>query len=127
MDRPERKMFYGATPSIFNKASLLRVNQTFHENLLWQKLRKNQLCGFRFKRQHPIGYYVADFYCHKAKLVIEVDGKYHHTPKQILIDSIRTTQMELYGLTVLRFNNDEIEERLDNVLERITLYLLKVK
>ena len=50
---------------------------TYHESLLWEKLKGNQISGIRFRRQHPIDLFIADFYCHKARLVVEVDGEIH--------------------------------------------------
>jgi very-short-patch-repair endonuclease len=70
-------MFYGATPEIFRKAKNLRNNLTFHEKKLWEELRGNKLHGLRFKSQHPIDQFIVDFYCHKLKLVIEIDGNSH--------------------------------------------------
>ena len=64
-------MFYGAKPEIFRRARMLRVKMTIEEKLLWNKLKDNQL-SFRFKPQHPIDIYIADFYCHALKLVIEI-------------------------------------------------------
>lgn len=77
----DRKMFYGAQRNIFRKAFMLRHNETVAEKILWQKLNKNQL-GVRFKRQHPIENFIADFYCHAARLVIEVDGSSHTIQEQ---------------------------------------------
>jgi cyclase len=73
------KMFYGALPIHFELAKKLRDKQTEAEIFLWNHLAK--IKGVRFKRQHPILYFIADFYCHKAKLIIEVDGEYHKTPE----------------------------------------------
>lgn len=74
-------MFYGAKPHIFEKAKELRNNMTEAEKLLWGKLQKNKIMGLRFKAQHPIDIFIADFYCHKLKLVIEVDGGIHNLPE----------------------------------------------
>ena len=117
-------MFYGADKNTFRKASMLRSDETEAEKLLWQRLNKNQLCGVRFKRQHPISDYVADFYCHKAKLVIEVDEKYHNNSKQRTSDEDRSRIMNELGLYVLRFSDDEIFKNIDSVIEVIEKYLL---
>jgi cyclase len=69
-------MFYGAGPDLFAKAEENRLNPTESEARLWGALRKSQL-GLRFKRQHPIDRFIVDFYCHKLRLVIEVDGEYY--------------------------------------------------
>lgn len=70
MNKPA--MFYGAPPHIFEKARELRKRTTPAEQKLWEHLKKKQLKGYRFRRQHPIFNFIADFYCHSAKLVIEV-------------------------------------------------------
>jgi very-short-patch-repair endonuclease len=113
-------MFYDATPNTFEKARRLRNNTTRHERMLWDCLRKNQIHGVRMKRQHPIGTYIADFYCHAAKLVIEIDGASHDTADQKLIDKERTFNLNLSGLKVIRFSNKEIEHDLNNVISEIT-------
>ena len=73
-------MFYGAKPELFARAKYLRENMTESEQLLWHKLRNNQL-KYRFKAQHPIDIFIADFYCHQKQLVIEIDGKIHEQRK----------------------------------------------
>ena len=75
------EMFYGAKRSIFQNAKELREKMTGAEIQLWSRLNKSQL-GVRFKRQHPIDIFIADFYCHKYKLVVEVDGEYHNDEDQ---------------------------------------------
>lgn len=70
-------LFYGASPEIFRRAEILRNNMTGAEQMLWDKINYKQLKGYRFRRQHPINRFIADFYCHKAKLVIELDGNIH--------------------------------------------------
>lgn len=85
-------MFYGALPIHFELVKKLRDCPTEAENLLWLNLPKINVKGIRFKRQHPILYFIADFYCHKAKLVIEVDGGYHDIPEQYLYDRNRDSE-----------------------------------
>jgi len=113
-------MFYGATPNSFQKAKWLRSKMTKHEEIIWERLRRNQILGVRIKRQHPIATYIADFYCHVAKLVIEIDGDGHNTTDQKLYDKERTFNFEIDGLKVLRFSNHEVEYDLDSVLLEIT-------
>ena len=74
-------MFYGASAFVFRNAEKLRNNMTPTEVKLWYALSNNQLNGFRFKNQHPISKFVVDFYCHKARLVIELDGEVHNEPE----------------------------------------------
>jgi len=116
----ERSMFYNASPAIFSKAEELRKNMTEAELILWNKLNKKQL-GFRFKSQHPIEHFIADFYCHKAKLVVEIDGKIHEKQKEY--DLGRESEIEKYGITIIRFTNDEIINNIDSVLEKIKMNL----
>ncbi|MBS3771068.1 MAG: endonuclease domain-containing protein [Bacteroidales bacterium] len=109
-------MFYNARPEIFQRAKSLRKNMTGAENMLWEKLRNKQL-GVRFKPQHPIGRFIEDFYCHKAKLVVEIDGEIHNGQKKY--DIGRTGEMEEYGIRVLRVKNYEVFEDIEEVVERI--------
>ena len=71
-------MWKGAPSDSFTKAQFLRRNETKAEKLLWEKLRNNQLEGLKFRRQHPVNIYIADFYCHKLKLIIEKWKKKNH-------------------------------------------------
>jgi len=111
-------MHYGATASIFENAKFLRDNQTPTEIILWNYLNKNQL-GVKFRRQHPLYTYIADFYCHKLKLVIELDGEYHNTEEQISLDDARTKDIEHFGISVIRFTNKDIINDIDSVIEKI--------
>jgi very-short-patch-repair endonuclease len=114
------KMFFSAKGDLFQKARMLRKHQTEAEKFLWARLRGNQLQGFRFKRQHPISFYIADFYCHKAKLVIELDGQYHTANNQRTYDGNRDELMSGFGLKVLRFTDEEVMENIDSVVETIS-------
>jgi very-short-patch-repair endonuclease len=116
-------MFYDATPDTFEKPRWLRHNPTKHERLLWENLRKKKVLGFRFRRQHPIGDYIADFYCHTLKLVVEVDGVSHMKLEQKFNDSQRTADLHRLGLTVMRFTNREIEDDLEAVMHEIVRYI----
>jgi len=102
----------------FERARALRKEMTDAERLLWKSLRRQQL-GVKFRRQHPIGPYIADFYSWEAGLVVEVDGDTHFTPEMQEYDAIRTQYLESLGLQVLRFTNVEIRNYLDAVVERI--------
>jgi very-short-patch-repair endonuclease len=89
---------------------------TKHEQILWEHLRTNKL-GLRFKAQHPIERFIVDFYCDKVKLVVEIDGGIHNQQKEY--DLGRTAELEKYGITVIRFTNDEIESSILDVVEKI--------
>ena len=120
MKKPrERSMFYEANTKTFRNARLLRASETPAEKLLWTYLCKKQLSGFRFKRQHPVSNYVADFYCHRAKLVIEIDETYHNSRQQKLYDKIRNEDMRALGLHVLRFSTNEIVQDIEGVISLI--------
>ncbi len=112
----EHSMYYNAQPTIFARAKELRENMTPAEKVLWEKLRCNQL-GVRFKAQHPIDIFIADFYCHRAKLVIEVDGAIHASQSDY--DDGRTVELERFGLTVIRFTNEEVLTDIDKVIQQI--------
>jgi very-short-patch-repair endonuclease len=109
-------MYYGATPDTLDKAKVLRNSETKAEKLLWDKLNLKQFYGFKFRRQHAISQFIVDFYCHKLKLVIEVDGKIHNKPDNKDYDENRTIELEKFELKVLRFTNFEIENHMDKVL-----------
>ena len=117
--RIERSMFYGAPPSVFEKAKMLRKNMTESELLLWQHLSNKKMEGFRFKTQHPIGNYIADFYCHQVKLVVEVDGENHSDAEQKEYDASRSEEMERFNIKVLRFTNGAVKNNIDRVVEEI--------
>lgn len=119
----KESMFYGASPILFEFAKQLRLNQTEEEIFFWQFLSTSQLKGYRFKRQHPILYFVADFYCHKAKLVIEIDGGYHRIPEQYEYDTNRDYELAELGILVLRFTNEEVMYDTDNVLKKVEVAL----
>jgi len=109
----------------YELARQLRRNQTPPEVLLWSCLRKNRLCNTGFRRQHPIGPYVVDFYCFEKKLIIEVDGEVHSIPEQMLKDRERQQNLEAMGFHFLRFKAKEVMSNLEGVLASIELYLTK--
>ncbi len=97
----------------------MRKEPTFAEALLWEELRKEKL-GVRFRRQHLIGKYIADFVCLEKKLIVEVDGEYHNTPEQQALDKERTLELEQkYFFKVIRFTNDEVKHHISIVLNKI--------
>ena len=109
-------MWKGAPSDSFSKAQFLRRNETKAEKLLWEKLRNNQLEGLKFRRQHPVNIYIADFYCHKFKLIIELDGDYHDQEEQKQKDEVRTEVLRLNDLKIIRFKNEEVEQDINQVL-----------
>lgn len=88
------------------------------EHVLWQYLRKEQL-GVKFRRQHAVLDFIADFICLDQRLIIEVDGEYHFTEQQTEEDMGRTRRLENMGYTIIRFTNSEVQNSIDSVLEII--------
>jgi very-short-patch-repair endonuclease len=117
MNELDKSMYFGAKHDIFEKANALRKNMTNAENILWEKLKNKQILNLRFRRQHPIDIFIADFYCHSVRLVIELDGEIHKT--QIEYDKGRTAELERFDIQVIRFKNDEIKNNIETVIKRI--------
>ena len=117
MNELDKTMYFGAKPDILEKAKALRKNMTEAENILWEKLKNKQVLNLRFRRQHPIDIFIADFYCHSARLVIELDGEIHYKQKEY--DKGRTAEMERFDIKVIRFKNSEIENNIDHVIKSI--------
>jgi len=107
-----------ASTTSTERSRVLRDNATPPERVLWSRLRRKQLGGFRFRRQHPLGPYIADIYCDQSNLVIEIDGSTHQG-EQRLHDNRRDAWMAERGLVVLRFTTSEITKELDAVLRTI--------
>ena len=108
------------------RALSLRKKETFTEKRLWKMLRNRSYNNLKFRRQHPIPPYIADFYCHELKLVIELDGFSHNDSDQIEYDKRRDKYMRNEGLTIIRITNvDFIEkpsmlfDQIDGLAERI--------
>ena len=95
----------------------LRKNQTKEERLLWNCFLKKY--PLQFRRQYVIGNYIVDFYCHQAKLVIELDGSGHYEPEQEEKDRVRTKYLQDLGLQVLRFTNTDLKKSFSSVCEKI--------
>jgi very-short-patch-repair endonuclease len=92
------------------------------ERKLWQMLRGKQM-GVKFRRQHSIGHYIADFYCPELQLVIEVDGDSHRSTDAQAYDAIRDNFMASLGITTLRFTNDQVMNHLEDIHQHLTQYL----
>ena len=122
----ERDMYYGAKPELFRLAEGLRKNSTIAEKTLWNCLKQFRSYGFVFRRQHPLDFFIADFYCDKIKLVIEVDGDIHLSEKNIEYDDNRTGELERFGLKVIRFKNEEIMNDLEQVISEIKIIITEL-
>ena len=112
-------MFYGADYETFEAASILRKNMTLPELILWKKLKDRKLFKAKFRRQHPINIFIVDFYCHKLKLVIEIDGEIHYEIKTMEYDDGRSYELEKFGLKVIRFTNNQVTFNINSVVEKI--------
>jgi very-short-patch-repair endonuclease len=104
-------------PMLRDRARQLRRDQTDVEGKLWSRLRARQLSGAKFRRQYPIGAFIADFCCYERRLVIELDGGHH--AEHVDADQSRTDFFVSQGYRVLRFWNNEVIENIDGVLEQI--------
>ncbi len=116
-------MFYGAPSHVFEKARELHASMTETEQILWEHLKKSKLKGFKFRRQHPVSEFIADFYCHRAKLVVEVDGGIHELGRQKYYDIRRSEVLNRLGITVIRFSNEQVKEDVEGVVKRIASWL----
>ena len=117
------QLHQAATGSVQQNARDLRRGQTQAEAKLWSLLRNRQLKGKKFRRQHPIGRYVVDFYCHECKIVVEVDGNFHLDAESQQYDKSRTASLNEIGITVLRFWNEQVMRDCIKVLQKISKYL----
>lgn len=97
----------------------LRQNMTEAENVMWQALRGSRVAGLKFRRQQLIDGFIADFFCHCAKLVVEIDGSVHDSEKNLEYDEHRKLVFEARGLREIRFTNDQVMDGLEGVLEKI--------
>jgi very-short-patch-repair endonuclease len=109
----------GTPAAVEEAARALRQRMTPAERRLWRALRGHKLGGLQFRRQHPVGTFILDFYCPAAKLVVELDGGVHS--QQLEHDQARTEQLNAFGYRVIRFRNSEVFTNLDSVLGRIRL------
>ncbi len=117
------KHTHGADKNTKSKARDLRKKMTEAEELLWKKLRRKQINGLHFRRQHPYGMYILDFYCDKANLAIEIDGKIHDYKKDY--DQEKDEFLRHTGINVLRFKNEEVIKDTEKVLEEIKQHINK--
>ena len=119
-------MFDQAHPLIFVRAKELRKKMTGAEQLLWNYL-KSGINGLKFRRQHPIGLYIADFYCHPVRLIVEIDGKIHDKEEIRVSDEQRESDLKSWGNKVIRFKNEEVFEDIQKVLLTIKVKVEELK
>ena len=115
----EKDMFLGAKAELFSLALQMRKNPTEAESAMWKILRRFRQSGFPFRRQHPLEFYIADFYCHNLRLDIEVDGEIHKEKEIQSHDEGHKGELERFGIKVLRFTNSQILNDSDLVVTKI--------
>ena len=120
------KMHGGAAKPLYQMARELRNSATHAETILWSYLKTKPL-GFKFRRQHPYSIYILDFYCHSLKLVIEVDGNIHDLDKVKENDKHREELIQKDGLTIIRFENKQVEQSLQQVIKQVEDFIIKRK
>ena len=106
---------FSRTKDVTARARSLRANMTDAESRLWRNLRRDQLDGFSFRKQHPIGPYTVDFYCSRLRLAVEVDGG-QHAEQRKQADDRRTEWLATKGVTVVRYWNNDVLSNLEGVL-----------
>lgn len=116
-------LFYGASILTHQRARELRKSLTPAEQILWEVLKNRQLEGYKFRRQHPIYRYIADFYCHELRLVVELDGGVHDEVDQQEHDSNRDLVISEFGIQILRFKNEEVMLDPKKVVEKVKAFL----
>ncbi len=117
MEGSNNRLWRQITPELQQAAWQLREAMTPAEQVLWEALRDKRLNGLKFRRQHPVKQFILDFYCPIHKLVVELDGGIHDTRGEQ--DAARTAHLEVHGLQVIRFRNEEVLTALSSVRERI--------
>jgi very-short-patch-repair endonuclease len=109
----------GSWPEIEQSARGMRREPTLAEEALWAALRGRRLGGLKFRRQHPVGRFILDFYCPDCKLVVELDGGVHDEKEQTDKDEARSVELAQFGYRVIRFGNAEVIDDLPSVLSAI--------
>jgi very-short-patch-repair endonuclease len=125
MKKIDSPFYYDASIEMLSRASALRKNMTEAEKMLWSKLNKRQVNGLRFRRQHPIGKFIVDFYCHEKLLVIELEGAIHQKEEVKEHDEGREYELKKKGLNVLRFTNAEVMSDATKVIDSIAKFTQK--
>ncbi len=118
-----RRKIIPYNPRLKELARRLRNNSTKSEIKLWQCLKGEQMHGYDFHRQKPIGNFILDFFCHELMLGIELDGITHHFEDVQIRDKIKESKLNDLGITVLRFKDEDVYYRIEDVLEAIERYV----
>ena len=115
--------YYRSTEGTEENAQKLRKPLTPAEKIFWHCARNRGLLNLKFRRQHPIGPFIADFYCHEYKLVVEIDGDIHSNEEIRSYDLKRDLYMKNLGLSILRFSNDDVFKNMDWIEEQIKQHI----
>ncbi len=116
---PQRRNYVHNIPA----ARALRDRQTPTEAVMWQALRGRRAGGWKFRRQHAVGRFVLDFYCHALRLAVEIDGGIHNSAEQTALDHERQAELEQSGLRFYRIRTSDIERNLDDVLAKLDAHI----
>lgn len=108
-----------SSPVLYEYAKQMRKDPTNAEEILWHRLRNKQAGCLKFRRQHPIGKFIADFYCHERQLAIELDGGIHNEKDHEDFDKERTKMLNEFGIRVLRFKNEDVINNVEEVVSTI--------
>jgi very-short-patch-repair endonuclease len=108
---------------LMSRAREQRNNMTPAEVILWTKLRSRKIDGYKFRRQQPVFDYIVDFYCHKLKLIVEVDGEIHSLPENIKYDIRRDRILKINGYHIIRLSNFEIESNITTAINKIKSFI----
>src|SRR4249920_1704969 len=119
-----KRLIIPYNPALKELAKKLRQNMTFSEVKLWNELKNGQMMGYDFDRQRPIGNYIVDFYCKDLQLALEVDGITHEQEKTILKDKERQNELEMSGVSFLRFDALLIVNKLESAVKEIERWIL---
>jgi len=122
-----KKEHFSYNPKLKEYSKELRKNPTYAERAIWYSLRENQLKGYDFDRQKPIGEFIYDFFCSELKLVIEIDGATHDLPEVQEKDKAKDEFIRSIGLNILRFTDDEVLGMSDYAVKKIEEYIRKFK
>jgi very-short-patch-repair endonuclease len=122
----EKKPKWKVSSRLRSNARALRRSSTDAERILWSELRDHRLNGAGFRRQVPIQNYIADFMCHAAKLVIELDGGQHYSDEAEQADAARSAAIEAQGFKILRFSNHDVMTNRAGVLETIAAAVAEI-
>ena len=113
------RLHYGASTDLIDLSKTLRKRMTPAESVIWQELRRRNIAGYRFRRQHAISNYVVDFFCFEKAIVIEIDGGIHDEPENQEKDANRSAELDRLGLKVIRFKNEEVLNDMETVIKKI--------